>query len=438
MDVMIAGAGTVGYSLAQKLSFKYNVIVVDRDIRKLNKLEEDVDIMVFQGDVEDPQTYQDLPLESVDLFIAVTDSDESNLLSTLIVEDAVRVGKKIIRLRNDYFSNSAVIAKLGVDFAVFPDKLTADQVGELFAFPKANNVKRFPQTEHKLVSVKAECKTGLSIGQLTDKTMVVVGIERQKRFMVPSADEKIVNGDLVYLFGEEHTIQKTSAILDVKLPSKIKKVAIFGANVLAQKIAKTLLKRDLEIKLIEKNRELCHQAAEYLEGRATVIHSAYEDHRLFEEEGLKKADMLIAATVNDETNIVKCIEAQEYGVEKVVAINNDKAYYGLMHQLGIVVVRGSKTGAYYAILESIVASSIVSERHFCGGEAVLFMRKIYPQSPLIGKTIAHAPEGCSVFVLREERIFPLMQRPLLAEDDTILVVGKTEDEEMLQRWIYTR
>jgi len=136
--------------------------VVDRDIRKLNKLEENVDIMVFQGDVEDPQTYQKLPLESVDLFIAVTDSDESNLLSTLIVEDAVRVGKKIIRLRNDYFSNSAVIEKLGVDFAVFPDKLTADQVGELFAFPKANNVKRFQGEQCQAFSTN---RTQTCVGQ---------------------------------------------------------------------------------------------------------------------------------------------------------------------------------------------------------------------------------------------------------------------------------
>ena len=94
MDIMIAGAGTVGYSLAQKLSFKHNVIVVDKDLQKLHKLEEDVDIMVFQGDVEDPQTYQGLPFESVDLFIAVTDSDESNLLSTLIVEDTVSIKRK--------------------------------------------------------------------------------------------------------------------------------------------------------------------------------------------------------------------------------------------------------------------------------------------------------------------------------------------------------
>jgi trk system potassium uptake protein TrkA len=438
MDIMIAGAGTVGYSLAQKLSFKHNVIVVDKDVQKLHKLEEDVDIMVFQGDVEDPQTYQGLPFESVDLFIAVTDSDESNLLSTLIVEDTVSIKKKIIRLKNDYFSHSGVIEKLGVDFAVFPERLTAEQVGALFAFPKANNVKRFPQTEHRLVSVRVASETDIRVADLMGEEVVLLGLERDKHFLLPSEEERVEKGDLLYLFGDEEKIKAVSHTLDEKLPSTIKKVAIFGANLLAQKIAKTLLERGLEIKMIEKNRELCHSASEYLEGRVTVINSAYDDHRLFEEEGLKNADMLIAATTNDETNIVKCIEAKEYGVEKVVAINNDKAYYGLMHQLGIVVVRGSKTGAYYAILESIVASSIVSERHFCGGEAVLFMRKIYPGSALRGKRLVNVPKECRVFVLQREVIrVPETMAPL-EEGDTIVVVGKTEDEEMLERWIYTR
>jgi trk system potassium uptake protein TrkA len=103
MDILIAGAGTVGYSLAQTLSFKHNVIVIDKDIAKLNKLDEDIDILVLHGDIENPKTYQLLDIRSVDLFIAVTDSDEANLLSTLIVEDVVDVKRKIVRLKNDGF-----------------------------------------------------------------------------------------------------------------------------------------------------------------------------------------------------------------------------------------------------------------------------------------------------------------------------------------------
>ncbi len=440
MDIMIAGAGTVGYSLAQTLSFKHNVIVIDKDISKLNKLDEDIDIMVLQGDVENPKTYQSLNIDTVDLFIAVTDSDEANLLSTLIVEDVVDVKKKIIRLKNDGFLKSHILDKLSIDYAVFPDLTTANKVKALFTFPKANNVKVFHQTKHKLISIKVqyEAEELYHVGQFVNENVQIVGIEREKKFFIPEADEKIQKDDLVYLFGSVDSIESISLKLDEKMPSSIKKIVIFGANTLAQKIAKTLLDKNLEIKMIEKDMTYCRMASEVLQGKVTIINSPYEDQRLFEEEGLKNADMIIAAGHNDEKNIVKCIEAKEYGIEKVVAVNNDKAYYSLMHKMGVVVVRGSKAGAHYAILEKISSSSIVTERHYCGGRGILFMRKIYPNSQLIGEKIKFIKIGNTILsILRDDKIVELSNIDELLQGDILVVFGEINDEEEIQKWIYT-
>jgi len=440
MDIMIAGAGTVGYSLAQTLSYKHNVIVIDKDINKLNKLDEELDILTLYGDIENPKIYQSLNLDSVDLFIAVTDSDEANLLSTLIVEDVVAVKRKIIRLKNDGFLKSHVLQKLSIDYAVFPDITTANKVKALFTFPKANNVKMFHQTKHKLVSIRVQYDTDVlyNVGEFINKNVSIVGIERKKEFFVPHMDEKIHKDDLVYLFGNIKAIEEISSKLDEKMPSSIRKIVIFGANTLAQKIAKALLDKKLEIKMIEKEIDHCRTASEVLQGKVTIINSAYEDQRLFEEEGLKNADMIIAAGHNDEKNIVKCIEAKEYGVQKVVAVNNDKAYYNLMHKMGVVVVRGSKAGAHYAILEKISSSSIVTQRHFCGGRGVLFMRKIYPNSELIGKMIKVVKIDSSILLLlREDKLYNLSQIERLEQDDILVVFGDIENKEEIQQWIYT-
>ena len=440
MDIMIAGAGTVGYGLAHTLSFQHNVIVIDKDIAKLNKLDEDIDILVVHGDIENPKTYQTLNLERVDLFIAVTDSDEANLLSTLIVEDVVAVKRKIIRLKNDGFLKSHVLEKLSIDYAVFPDITTANKVKALFTFPKANNVKMFHQTKHKLVSIRVQydAQTLYRVEELVSDAVAIVGIERAKAFFVPQQDEHIQKEDLVYLFGNMEAIEKISEKLDEKMPSSIKKIVIFGANTLAQKIAKVLLDKKLDIKMIEKDINHCRTASELLQGKVTIINSAYEDQRLFEEEGLKNADMIIAAGHNDEKNIVKCIEAKEYGIEKVVAVNNDKAYYNLMHKMGVVVVRGSKAGAHYAILEKISSSSIVTQRHFCGGNGILFMRKIYPHSELIGKTPKNKTIGTSVILLlREEKLYSFSEISQLEQGDIIVVFGAFENKEEIQQWIYT-
>jgi len=440
MDIMIAGAGTVGYGLAHTLSFQHNVIVIDKDIVKLNKLDEDIDILVVQGDIENPKTYQSLNLEKVDLFIAVTDSDEANLLSTLIVEDVVEVKRKIIRLKNDGFLKSHVLEKLSIDYAVFPDITTANKVKALFTFPKANNVKMFHQTKHKLVSIRVQYDAQMlyRVEELVSESVAIVGIEREKSFFVPDKSERIQKEDLVYLFGNMEAVEKISAKLDEKMPSSIKKIVIFGANTLAQKIAKALLDKKLDIKMIEKDIHHCRTASELLQDKVTIINSAYEDQRLFEEEGLKNADMIIAAGHNDEKNIVKCIEAKEYGIEKVVAVNNDKAYYNLMHKMGVVVVRGSKAGAHYAILEKISSSSIVTQRHFCGGSGILFMRKIYPNSELIGKKPKAVNIGTSiVLLLREEKLHLFSEVSQLEQGDIIVVFGAFENKEEIQQWIYT-
>jgi trk system potassium uptake protein TrkA len=440
MNIMIAGAGTVGYSLAQTLSYKHNVIVIDKNRDKLNQLDEEIDVLVLHGDSENPKTYQALQIDSIDLFIAVTDSDEANLLSTLMVEDVLSVQRKIIRLKNDSFLKSHILEKLAIDYAVFPDVTTANKVKGLFTFPKANNVKTFHQTTYKLISIRLENITArLSVQGLCGDTLRIVGIERNKTFFIPSSDtELLLEGDLVYFFGNSEMIEQTIEKLDDTMPTIIQKVVIFGANTLAQKIAKVLLDKGLEIKMIDKNMEHCKKASEFLQGKVSIINTAHDDQQLFEEEGLEKADMLIAAGHNDESNIVKCIEAKEIGIKKVVAINNDKSYYPLMHKMGVVVVRGSKAGAHYAILEKIASSSVVTQRHYCGGKGVMFMRKIYPDSLLIGQSIKKALGIESEhFLLREGKLLSFEDIHHFMQGDIVVVFGTIEIIEKMQQWIYT-
>ena len=440
MHIIIAGAGTVGYSLAKGLSFKHSVTIVDKEIQKLEKIEENLDVFTLLGDSEDPKTYLALPTKEADLFIAVTDSDEANLLSTLIVDDAITVKTKFIRLKNEYFAKSSIHEKLHIDAAIFPDQLLAEKVKALFDFPKANNVKSFQQCPQKLISVKIHYsdERQYRLSDIETEKVVAVGIERQKDFIIPEEHTILQERDLVYLFGDAKEIQSLAQQLETKMPATIKNVVIFGGGHSAQRIALALSEKNLSIKLIEKNRAYCKAASELLQDSVTVINAPFEEHNLFETEGLKNADMIISATQNDEKNIVKCIEAREFGIEKVVAVNNDPAYYSLMHQLGIVVVRGSKIGTHYAIIEQINSSNIVNVRHFCGGDAVMILRKIYPDSPLTGKRIKPIAIAETLFFqIREETIYTKEDLPPVEEGDTLVVFGKTEDEDEIQKWIYT-
>lgn len=437
MDIIIAGAGKVGYNLARTLSPVHNVTVIDRNAEALHRLQESLDILPVNGDIEDPLTYRKLIDREADLFIAVTNMDEANLISTLIAGDAIGVKRKMIRLRNEFFAKSSIREKLGISEAVFPLQLTSQTVEQLFAYPRANNVKTFDFCIQKLISVRA---SGLTEPQQIDPDgFAVVGIERGREFFMPGEDSPTIEpGDLIYFFGDEAKIRTLCPNLDPKAPEEIERCVIFGAGDLGVSIARRLLANGIEVKLIDKDLHRCQVADEALEGEAMTFSCKYGTGPLFEEEGLKHADMIIAATADDEYNIIKCLEAMEYGINKVVAVNNELEYYTLMHRLGIVVVRGPKMSTYHRIIERIHSSRVLTERKYGGGQAALLLRKIFPASVLIGSSVKpkEGRKGTLLFLVRGEQLIPWKEAIVLEEGDVLAAFALEEDLERVENWLY--
>ena len=434
MDIIIAGAGGVGFRLAKTLCIKHNVTVLDKNEDALNRLQESIDILAISGNIEDPKTYQMLVDKEYDLFIAVTDVDETNIISTLIADETIMVKDKIIRLRNDFFAKSSIGDKLGISASVFPFSVAASSVEALLHFPKANNVKSFYDFPQKLISVRA--KEAISAEEIISNTVKIVGIERDKNFFVPSSYETVEPEDLLYLFGSEEDIKELCIKIDHHMPEEIKNIVVFGADTLGVEIARLLSTHEVNIKLIEKDLRKCEKASDILQENVAVINSKYGDYQLFKEEGLKNADMMIASTKNDEENIIKCLEAKEFGIKKVVAINNDMEHYYLMHKLGIIAVRGPKTNAYYSILEKINSSSIISQRQFCGGKGMLLARKILKGSYLLDTKIKpYNKEDSRSFIIKGEKIIDFSEKKEVEEGNIIVVFGLSENEEDMKKWI---
>ena len=436
MDIIIAGAGRVGFNLARTLSIGHNVTIIDRNADALHRLQESLDILPIHGDIEDPHTYRKLIDREADLFIAVTDTDEANLISTLIVDDIIEVKRKIIRLRNEFFDKSSIREKLGISKAIFPLHLTSETVAMLLEYPKANNVKSFQQTSFKLISVRASGIDEPIV--LHPEGYDVIGIERGKSFFISDHDTPIEPDDLVYLFGEESKIRTLCQKFETETPRTIERCVVFGAGDLGIAIARKLIEHGKDVKLIEKDLALCERADEKLEGEVMTLSCKYGTGELFEEEGLEHADMMIAATDNDEYNIIKCLEAHEHGIHKVIAVNNEREYYNLMHSLGIVVVRGPKMSAYNAILESIYSSSVIMERRFCGGKASIFLRKVFQNSHLISQKIRppKMKKGVRLFLVRGERLLPFDEPMVIEEGDTVVGFVADEDAPKLKVWFY--
>jgi len=434
MEIIIAGAGKVGFHLAKTLSIGHNVTIIDKNEAALQRIQESLDILPLKGDLEDSRTYEPFKNTKVNLFIAVTNVDNVNLIATMLADSVLDINRTFVRLQQHFKDVFIIKEKLGVDKIIFPVRLASKGVASLLDYPKANNIKLFKYTKHKLISIRVNKE--FEKKQIASDKFIKVGIERNKSFFIPTKESEVQAGDLIYIFGDEEEIRQTCNQLDPH-SQKISKCVVYGGDELGVNIAKFLLEMGRGVKLIEKDLKLCETANDELAGKASVINAKYDSHEIFDEENLDEADLFIATTANDEFNIIKCLEAKERGIKKIVAINNDMEYYNLMHSLDIVVVRGPKMSAYNKIMEEISSTGVVIQKWFCGSKAVVFMRKIFTDSQLVGKKIKPLSyPNVKIAYIRDEKLYRMEEKIILEENDVIVGFTISKQSAKLKQWIY--
>jgi len=432
MKIIIAGAGKVGFNLAKTLSIAHNVILIDKNQEALNNIQENIDIMPICGNVEDYNTFKMVKYDTIDLFIAVTNLDNMNLIASMVIDIALDVKRKFVRLKDHCFDHEEIKKKLNIEQFIFPIQLASNTILSLLKYPKANNIKTFQYADYKLISIIIP--SNFIAQTFTFESFRIVGIERDKHFFIPQEEYvEILPNDLVYYFGLEEDMY----ILTHSDNVNITKCVVFGADNLGMTITSDLLNVGCEVKLIEKDLQLCNKADEYLKGKADIINFKYGSHEIFESENLSNADIFITTTNNDEFNIIKSLEARDSGIDKIVAINNEMEYYNLMHSLQITAVRGPKMSAYHKIMEEISSSGVVLKKHFCGGKAIVFMRKIFANSKLIGKKIKPLKlNDSSLYYIKDSKLYTFSNTIILEENDLIVSFCVASDSDKVAQWIY--
>ncbi|MFK5881111.1 MAG: NAD-binding protein [Sulfurospirillum sp.] len=443
MQIIIAGAGKVGYMIAKHLMVHNNVTVIDKNEAAIKKIEENLDVLAVCGDIENPHTYLSVDSD-IDLFIGVTDSDEVNMVASLIIDKITKVNKKIIRLRNSFFADDLVKERLGINDFVVPAFEAAQPFKYLLDFPIARNVKSFEYTKALLVSLKIpDDFEAIIISSFTNdlkQKIVAAGIERNGEFYIPNDADMLNPGDLVYFYAYPKAVKELQYRMYPEDDARydIRNCVIFGADSLGLEIAKVLIKKDLNIQIVDRDLKKCEKANLILKDKVTVIKSTYDSDHMLESDGVNP-DLFIVSSGNDEYNITKCMEAKYYGINKVITINNDIAYSELMRNLNLEVVRGEKINAYYSILEKIESSKIVIKRQFCGGEGVLMIRKIFAASDMIGEFLSLSSKLESLggfFIQRDGNILKYNSIESFLENDIIVAITKKENSEMISNWLH--
>ena len=338
MKIVILGAGQVGGSVAESLVSEQNdITVVDLEPQRLRDLQDRLDLRTVIGSGAHPTVLSEAGIEDADLLVAVTQSDETNLVACRLAARLFNVPRRIARVRaTDYLGNDKVLGEDGfdVDLAICPEQILTDYIVKLVEFPEALQVLDFADGKVSLVAVRAYAGGPLVGHPLKDmrKHMPkidtrIVAIFRGDRSIVPDGDTVIEPGDEVFCLAASGHIREVMRELR-RMDRPVKRVMIAGGGNIGLRLAQALEEK-YSVRVIEHNKRRCELLAARL-GGALVLNGDTTDEELLEDENVAEMDLFVAVTNDDENNIMSSLLAKRMGARRVVSLINRRAYVDLL------------------------------------------------------------------------------------------------------------
>ncbi len=431
MRVIIVGAGEVGYQIAKFLTLEsVEVVVIDKDKNNLKRISEELDVAVIEAEGGDPSALKEAGADKADILLAVTNSDETNMIACLLGKAMFNVPRKIARIRNpDYFFNKELLGKsnLDIDPAINPELEVAKAITRLLEIPFATEVEDFENGAVKVIGFKVDAKshlTGKSLKNLRTsikKEFIIGVIERDDKAIVPSGSDTIEEGDTIYMPIKKVDIGDIAKLLEVSTkPSK--KVMLLGGGRIGYYVASTVENR-ADIKIIEKDEERCKFLSKYL-GKSLILCGDGTDQKLLLEENICDMDMFVAVSNNEELNIMASLLAKKLGAKKVISIVNRIDYIQLAHSLGIQAVLSPRLITANTILRYVRKGDVLSLTSIAEDMAEVMEVRVGKTSSLIGKVLKDVKLPMASIVgtiIREDKIIIPTGKDIILENDKLII-----------------
>ena len=341
MNIVILGAGRVGESVAESLvSERNDITVIDTDPARLHALQDRLDLRGVAGNGIQPSVLEEAGIGDADLFIACAPMDETNLVACKVAHDCFNVPTTIARLRSPEFVDGAPLMDKSTGFAVdrviCPEESVTRYIGKLVEHPQALQVLEFAHGLVSLAAVRAVAGGPLVRHSLAEipalvpaAQMRIVAIYRQDQALTDlDGRTRIEPGDEVFVLAATQDITTVLAALRER-DHPVKRLMIAGGGKVGLRLARQM-KDDLQVKIIETNRQRCDYLASQLPSEVLVLHGDSTDEELMGEENVQDMDLFVALTSDDEDNILACLLAKKMGARRVLALINRKAYAELV------------------------------------------------------------------------------------------------------------
>lgn len=449
MKIIILGAGQVGSTLAENLASEANdVTVVDTDAALLSDLQDRLDLRTVHGYSSHPSVLRLAGADDADMIIAVTESDETNMLACEIANTLFHTPTKIARVRSaEYLKEEALFASgaLPVDMHISPEQLVTDYIRRLIEYPGALQVVDFADGVVRLVGVKAYYGGPLVGRQLkelpthlpADVDARVAAIYRRGRAIIPQGDTVIEAEDEVFFVAARKHIPKIMAELR-RADKPLRRVMLAGGGNIGWRLAEAL-EDTHQVKIIEKSRERAKFLSEQLE-KAVVLVGDGANEDLLTEENIEDCDVFCAVTNDDEANILSAMLAKRLGASKVMALINRVAYVDLVEGGSIDVAISPQQSTVSALLAHVRRGDVVRVHSLRRGaaeaiEAVAHGDKA--SSKVVGRRLDEIalPPGTTIgaIVRGEEVLIAHHDTVIEADDHVILFIVNKKHTKAVER-----
>jgi trk system potassium uptake protein TrkA len=443
MNVIIVGAGEVGFHIADRLSKEgHDVTVVEKNAEKERLIRMKLNALVVRGSGASAEVLEQAGIEKAELFIAVTDQDEVNLVACLLAHE-YNVPRMIARVKSlEYTSSEWALnaKKLGIGMLINPQSVVGDAVFEIVSYTAASEAAEF--ADGRVVFLGYVIGRGSPLAGITLKElggirglyrMVVTAIVRKHETIIPRGEDTIQEGDLVYFVCNRSDVPAINYLFGFeKEPSKT--IFILGAGRIGAALARRFAALKFRVKIIDRDAQHCQELAEELED-VVVLHTDGTDMQTLEAEGLAQCDVYVAVTDDEQTNILCSLLAKSYGAKRAIALVNRHEFLTLAPSLGVDACVSARLATAAAVLKSVRRGQVAGIATLEQSDAEVLEMVVPPQHALVGRPLKEiaVPRGAIVasIVRGDKAIIPSGQDRFEPGDHAVVfalpgVIGHVE------------
>jgi trk/ktr system potassium uptake protein len=437
LKIIIVGAGEVGYHIARHLALENkDVVVIDQNPEAIRRVSESLDVQVIAGSGSSPVVLEEAGIRNAEIILAVTNSDETNLVACMMADMLSPSTKKLARIRNgDFDKYHATFQEQAphIDTIINPEIEVVKTIFSLMNVPGAVDVGEFADGRIKFVGIylgKQSRLAGVRLLDLPEKTgdirPLIAAVVREEELIIPRGNDRLLPGDLVYFISENEKLSETLKVFD-KYEQTPRRVLIIGGGRIGFRLAMLLEEKSIHCKIIDNNPDRCSMLAEKL-NKTVVLCGDGSDQGLLAEENIQEMDVVVTLTDDEETNVLASLLATRMGARKSITQITRFSYFPLLTAIGIEQVVSPRLSAINTILQHIRRGKVLSVISIKEQAEVLEAMAL-ETSDIVDKPLKDIsfPKGAMVAgIIRNDKITIPTGSSVIAPQDRIIIFARRE------------